>query len=113
MVQVAQTYNKPIWVTEFACGLQPNIQSLTTIMKQFLTMLDRQPLVARQVPPLLPWKAYGVEQGFPGCKARTARGMCSMGSASSQITARAPRFATVMHASLPLRGVLRRGGYLD
>ena len=57
---MAQTYNKPIWVTEFACGLQPNIQSLTTIMKQFLTMLDRQPLVARQRPKaLLPERSWG------------------------------------------------------
>ena len=47
---MAQVYNRPIWVTEFACGLAPSIQSLTATMKQFLTMLDNQPMVARRVP---------------------------------------------------------------
>ncbi|KAK9841873.1 hypothetical protein WJX81_008520 [Elliptochloris bilobata] len=47
MVQMAQTYKKPIWVTEFACGLAGSIQILTQLMKSFITMLDNQPLVAR------------------------------------------------------------------
>ena len=71
MVQMAQVYKRPIWVTEFACGLQPNIQSLTTIMKQFLTMLDRQPQVARRVQRLFGLGFRVSLQGSPGCKLLT------------------------------------------
>ena len=47
MAQMAQKYQRPIWLTEFACGLAGSIQILTQVMKSMLTMLDNQPMVAR------------------------------------------------------------------
>ena len=47
MVSMAQVYQRPIWVTEMACGLTGNFTYLTIAMKQLLTMLDTQPMVAR------------------------------------------------------------------
>ena len=45
---MAQKYKRPIWLTEFACGLAGSIQILTQVMESMLTMLDNQPMVARR-----------------------------------------------------------------
>lgn len=47
MAQMAQKYQRPIWLTEFACGLAGSIQILTQVMESMMTMLDNQPMVAR------------------------------------------------------------------
>ncbi len=101
MVQMAQVYNRPIWVTEFACGLQPNIQSLTTIMKQFLTMLDRQPMVARRAQKTSCLKEFRSEQGSAGCPA----GVCPRRVPGAQRLQHCHypskhAFAAMMHACL-------------
>jgi hypothetical protein len=47
MVQMAQKYNRPIWLTEFACGGAGTYDQIAQVMQSMLTMLDNQAMVAR------------------------------------------------------------------
>ncbi len=47
MVQMAQVYKRPIWLTEFACGQAGTFAALAQVLKAHITMLDSQPMVAR------------------------------------------------------------------
>ena len=49
MVQMAQVYKRPIWLTEFACGHAGSFAALAKVLKAHITMLDSQPMVARCV----------------------------------------------------------------
>jgi hypothetical protein len=49
MVQMAQKYNRPIWLTEFACGGAGTYDQIAQVMQSMLTMLDNQAMVARCV----------------------------------------------------------------
>jgi hypothetical protein len=51
MVQVAQKYNRPIWLTELACPQAGKPAAALAEMRALLTMLDQQPRVARRARP--------------------------------------------------------------